>query len=152
MPMRITKLLVVTLVFVATLPAFGQRQFDDVEYLKPAGSSEKKGQTVKGFLRFDNKEKELQFVGKATNFTVKYERVKNLIYERTARPRYVSGILLAWPLLFTKGKKHFLTVQYADDTGAGQFATVRLEKGNYQEILVTAEAETGIKVERHAEN
>jgi hypothetical protein len=45
-------------------------------------------------------------------------------------------ILLAWPLLFTKGKKHYLTIQ-----GAGEeFAIFRLHKGNVRNVLAVAES------------
>ena len=150
---RIVPILVFTAALTSGTVSFGQKHFDDAQYLKAASVGEKKGQTVKGILRFDGTNKEVQFVAKGgTAFTAKYDTIKHLLYERTARPRYVSGILLAWPLLFTKGKKHFLTIQYVDGVGTGQFAVVRLDKSNFREALATAEAETGTKVERAEED
>lgn len=59
--------------------------------------------------------------------------------------------MLAWPLLFTKSKKHFVTIQYTDATGQGKFEIVRLDKGNFTLALATLEADTGIKIERTEE-
>jgi hypothetical protein len=60
-------------------------------------------------------------------------------------------MLVAWPLLFTKSKKHWLTFQYSDASGTGQYAIIRLDKSNFREALATVEAETGKKVERTEE-
>jgi hypothetical protein len=55
-------------------------------------------------------------------------------------------LLLAWPLLFTKSKAHWLKVQQD-----GAYAMFRLDKGNYREVLAATEAATGLKVERQEE-
>jgi len=131
---------------------FGQAEFDKVEYLKAPQAGQKKSETIDGSLVFDNNKKEIRFVREKTAaLTVKYDSVKSILYERTSRPRYVSGLLVAWPLLFTKGKKHFMTIQYADESGSGKYVLFRLDKGNFREVLAKAEAETGKKVERSEE-
>jgi hypothetical protein len=113
-------------------------RFKDVKYVKTA---EKKADEIEGGgIRFLSKGSELVKVEKP--------QVTSLLYERTSRPRYVSGLLLAWPLLFTKGKKHFLTIQYKNNAGQGEFALLHLDKSNYQAILAAVEAATGVKVER----
>jgi hypothetical protein len=133
--------------------ASAQAQFDNVEYTMPASPGQKKGDTYKGTLKFDSTDKEVQFVSKGGSvpLRVKYEVIKSMLYERSAKPRYALGLLVAWPLLFTKSKKHWLTIQYTDPTGTGQFALLRLDKGNYREVLASAEAETGKKLERTEE-
>ena len=132
----------------------GQQQFGDVKRIvAESGTQSKKGRTVDGSLSLSSESKEIVFTAKdKTSFAIKCNAVKSLLYERTSRPRYVSGILIAWPLLFTKGKKHFLTVQYSDESGGGAYALFQLDKGNYQLILAAVEAETGIKVERAEEH
>lgn len=128
-----------------------QTTFDKAVYLKAPAPGQKKGDTIKGVLVFDGAAKELQFVvskGGLAAFNIKYDAVKSLLYERSAKPRYALGLLVAWPLLFTKSKKHYLTIHYTDPAGAGQFVIVQLDKSNFQVALATAEAETGKKVER----
>ncbi len=46
------------------------------------------------------------------------------------------------------GRKHYLTIQYTDAAGAGQYAIVHLDKKRAQRVVATAESETGKKVER----
>jgi hypothetical protein len=147
------------LVWVATLfcgLCFGQTQFDfdKANYTKPAAAGSKKGETVAGILRLDGAKKEVQFVEKKGTpaLSVKYEAIKSMMYEKTAKPRYALGLLVAWPLLFTKSKKHYLTIQYTDPSGVGQFAIIRLDKSNFREALARAESETGKKVDRPDEN
>lgn len=121
-------------------------RFKDVKYLK---TTEKKADQVEGELEIDQQKGELRIWSKGAELVkVDKQQVTGLLYERTSRPRYVSGLLLAWPLLFTKGKKHFLTIQYTNAEGQGTFTLLRLDKSNYQQILASVEAATGVKVER----
>jgi hypothetical protein len=126
-------------------------QFDDAEYLLKAPGQEK-AQPVKGTLTFDQGAKTIRFLGNGvTQLDIPYSTISGILYERAARPRYGLGILIAWPLLFTKSKKHFLTVQHKLPQGQGEFAIIRLDKKNYQMALATAEAQTGIRIERTEE-
>jgi hypothetical protein len=121
-------------------------RFKDVKYVKTA---EKKADEIEGELEIDKQSGGIRFLSKGSELVkVEKPQVTSLLYERTSRPRYVSGLLLAWPLLFTKGKKHFLTIQYKNNAGQGEFALLHLDKSNYQAILAAVEAATGVKVER----
>ena len=135
----------------ASTSAVAQTTFDKATYMRAPAPGQKKGDTVKGVLVFDGTAKELQFVvekGGVSAFSIKYVAIKSLLYERSAKPRYALGILVAWPLLFTKSKKHYLTIHYTDPAATGQFVIVQLDKSNFQVALATAEAETGKRVER----
>lgn len=79
------------------------------------------------------------------------DSVTNAVYERASKPRYAAGLLLAWPLLFTKSKQHYLTLQYKADSGEGRYAVFHLDKGNFREVLAATEAAIGKKVERSEE-
>jgi hypothetical protein len=126
---------------------FGEAEY----YLKAPGQS--KARPVRGSLLFDGALKAVRFTSEeGIHLDVPFNAVTNLVYERSAKPRYALGILFAWPLLFTKSKKHFLTIQYRDGRGEGQWALIRLDKDNYQGALATAEAQTGLKVQRVEEN
>ncbi len=135
---------------------FGQVQydFDKAEYMKPPAAGSKKGEAVGGTLRFDSTKKEAQFVDKkgTPSLSIKYDTIKSILYEKAAKPRYGAGLLIAWPLLFTKSNKHYLTIQYTDAAGAGQFAIIHLDKSNFQGAVARAESETGKKVERAEEH
>jgi len=127
-------------------------QFEKAKYLVKA-PGQGKATEVEGTLVLDPSAKTLRFVGKnsVSQLEVPYSAITSLVYERAAKPRYAAGLLLAWPLLFTKSKKHFLTVQYQPEAGEGQFAVIRLDKKNFQMCLAAIEAQTGRKVERTEE-
>ena len=125
-------------------------RFSGARLLVP--KNDDKMQEVEGTLHSDARARHVRFdTGGRAAFEVPYDRIRSLLYERAAKPRYAAGLLLAWPLLFTKSKKHFLTIQYADASGQGKFEIVRLDKNNFSMALATLEADTGVKVERTEE-
>jgi hypothetical protein len=127
-------------------------QFPEAQYLVKAPGQEK-AQPVKGVLVFDAGAREVRFLSGGVNqLQVPYANLTGMLYEKTAKPRYGLGLLIAWPLLFTKSKAHYLTLQYKNPQGVGEFAIVRLHKKNFQMALATAEAQTGMKVDRSQEN
>jgi hypothetical protein len=133
---------------------FAQEKIDHAEYMKPAAVGEKKGEVVKGDISFDGARKSIQFIDThgTTDFMISYSSISSMLYEQTAKPRYAEGILIAWPLLLTKSKKHYLTIHYSDQGGTSQFVIIHLDKTNYQQALAIAETETGKKVDRSIEN
>lgn len=109
-----------------------------------------KGEKVGGALGFDSTLKKFTFESKKANLDVPAESITSMLYERTSKPRYAAGLLIAWPLLFTKSKQHYLTIQYTEG-GIGKYAVFKLDKGNYREILAAAEASIGKSVQREEE-
>lgn len=126
--------------------ALSFEKFDDVKYIK--AGEKKKAQEMDAALEINRESGELQvMLKKGEAIKINKTQVTGLIYERASKPRYAAGLLLAWPLLFTKSKKHFLTIQYKNGD-KGEFALLHLDKNNYQPILAAAEAATGVKVEK----
>jgi hypothetical protein len=135
--------------------------FKDVKYLYKAEGQDE-GQEVDGQLSIDPSAKTIVFGSYASgskkhpaptiSLQFKSTSITSALYERSSRPRYIAALLIAWPLIFTKGKKHFLTIQYASDSGEGKYAIFHMDKGNYREILAAIEAATGKKVERSEEH
>ena len=128
--------------------------FDSAEYIKlSAGGDKKTADRIGGTLSFNNDKKTVEFLDKKglPEFSIKYDSIKSLLYERTSTPRYVAAILVSPFFLFSHSKKHYLTIQYNDDGGTGQFVSIHLDKKNAREVVATAEASTGKKVEREEE-
>ena len=125
--------------FVLTATLLAGANFNDVKYLSPRDGE--KAKAVDGSLTVENGV--LAFEGKSESWVVAKVQITNLVYERASRPRYKTGLLLAWPLLFTKGKKHFLTIQHG-----GEYKIMQLDKGNFRDALAAVESTTGVKVER----
>lgn len=125
-------------------------QFAKARLMVP--KNDNKMQEVEGRLVSDTASKRVRFeTGGRMAFEVPFESIKSILYEKASKPRYTAGLLLAWPLLFTKSKKHYVTIQYADASGQGKFEIIRLDKGNFSLALATLEADTGIKIERTEE-
>ncbi|MBL8189864.1 MAG: hypothetical protein JNK38_17755 [Acidobacteria bacterium] len=122
-------------------------KFDDVKYLKT--NDRKKAEEIEGSLLINSQTGEVLFLLKGAELLkIEKNNVTNVLYERDSKPRYAAGLLIAWPLLFTKSKKHFLTIQYKNASDQGEYAVFHLDKSNYKEILAAVEAATGVKVSR----
>ncbi len=79
--------------------------------------------------------------------TFKYTDITKAEYTYNKKPRYTTGAVLAMavsvfllPLMFTKSKKHWLTVQTDKD-----YAVLKLKKSNYRMLLPALESK-GVKV------
>lgn len=131
--------------------SFATSQYDHAEYFKATSSGQKKKEpSVKGKLAFNAEKKTVDFVDGDSNpaFSIKYDAIKSMMYEQAAKPRYAEAVIISPLFLLSHTKKHYLTIQYTDETGAGQFVIVRLDKKNAREAVATAESETGKRVER----
>ena len=106
------------------------------------------GNTVKnrGVLRVGQDGVRLEANNGATLYEADYPSIMKLIYERTKKPRYSAGLLLAWPLLFTKEKQHYLTFE-----SRGSYAFIKMHKSQFRGAVAALEANSGRDVERLVE-
>ena len=126
-------------------------KFDHAEYMKATSAGQKKAEpAVKGILLFDREQKTVDFLDskRTSAFSIKYDSIKTMRYEEADKPRYAEAVLISPMFLLSHSKKHYLTIQYTDASGAGQFVIVHLDKKNAREAVAAAEAATGKKVER----
>jgi hypothetical protein len=152
-PMCMTLLAVPVISLAVTAPAAETQNCSAAkfEYMKATQSGQKRAEpTVKGTLCFGREDKTVYFLDskQAPAFTFKYDSIKSLLYERTERPRYAAALLISPLFIFSHSKKHYLTIQYTDPAGSGQFVIVHLDKKNAKQAVATAESETGKVVER----
>ena len=85
---------------------------------------------------------------KLTYAVVPYNKITKIVYERASHRRYKSAIFGSPWLLFTKGKKHWMTIEFQDVPEYPQgFVYARLDKDNYRRILRALSAGTGIEIE-----
>jgi len=82
--------------------------------------------------------------------TVDWSRITGITYENSKHARITAGLLIAWPMLFLKGRKHWLTVTYgpAASGEVGGYVYARMDKGNYQAILAAINGFTGYEIRR----
>ncbi len=124
------------------------QDFERAQFLQLPAAGETKSLQVEGSLHFDDKTRGLVFTAKSGRemFSTPFTAIRTLTYERAARPRYWLGVLVARQFLFTREKKHFLTIQYGPE-GSGQYALLRLHKNNFRHVLAMLESVTGKKIE-----
>lgn len=126
-------------------------KFDHAEYMQATASGQKKAApAVKGTLSFDTERKSVDFLDQkgAPAFSIQYDSIKSILYEKTSTPRYAEAVIISPLFLLSHSKKHFLTIQYTDAAGSGKFVIVHLDKRNAREAVAVAEAQTGKKVEQ----
>jgi len=102
---------------------------------------------------FDSAKKTVEFQPGKTSalVSIPYSQVKSLLYEQASKPRYTEAVLISPMFLLAHSKKHYLTIQYTDANGTGQYAIVQLDKKNARDAVAAAQAETGKSVERTEE-
>jgi len=130
------------------------RKFDHAELFGATSTGQKKaGGSTKGVLVFDSEKKTVEFQPGKTSalVSIPYSQVKSLLYEQASKPRYTEAVLISPMFLLAHSKKHYLTIQYTDANGTGQYAIVQLDKKNARDAVAAAQAETGKSVERTEE-
>jgi hypothetical protein len=80
-------------------------------------------------------------------FQVPYDHVNDLEYGQKAGRRLGVAIAVTWMALFSKKRKHFLTVGYTDENGKQQAAVFELGKDIVRVTLASLEARTGQKID-----
>lgn len=89
------------------------------------------------------------------DWKVPYDKVTALSYGQHAGRRVGSTIALgvttlgigALPMLFSKKRRHYLTIEYTDEAGTGQVAIFEVGKDAVRVLLKTMEVRTGKKIE-----
>src|SRR4051812_24578055 len=87
------------------------------------------------------------FTHNGQRFTVPYDRINDLEYGQKAGRRLGVAIALTWMALFSKKRKHFLTVGYKDANDKQQAAVFELGKNVVRVTLASMEARTGQKID-----
>jgi hypothetical protein len=79
----------------------------------PAVAEKQNASPVKGQIGLYKDKKVVVFQDQKsqTVVTTPYDKIKSIVYQRTSKHRYAEAILLSPFSLFTKSKKHFLTIQ-----------------------------------------
>lgn len=83
----------------------------------------------------------------ATTFKIPYDKVNALEYGQKAGRRLGLAIVVTPLALFSKKRKHFLTISYTDEAEKQQAAVFELGKDIVRTTLASLEARTGRKIE-----
>jgi hypothetical protein len=139
------------LVSVFATEAFAAEKFACAEYFQATPAGQKKAEAgVKGTLIFDGNSKKVEFLNPkgAAAFSINYDAIRSMQYERTGQPRYLAAVVISPAFLLTRAKKHYLTIAYNDQSGEAHSVIVRLNKRNARKAVATATAQTSKSVEQ----
>ncbi len=120
--------------------AIGQITFKKVQTRTTFGAAE---QGNKGKIVMDGKQIRFAKNNGAEYFTIPTDVVSELFYSRVSGRRIGAAILVTPFLLFSKGRKHYLTITFNDGAELVGAVEFKLHKSNYRGALRTAEQVTG---------
>ncbi|HXI89750.1 MAG TPA: hypothetical protein VNO24_07015 [Blastocatellia bacterium] len=87
------------------------------------------------------------FEHKKDKLNIPYSKINGLEYGQKAGRRVAMAILLSPIALFSKKRKHFLTVNFMDEADKQQAAVFELGKDVVRVTLASLEARSGQKIE-----
>jgi len=95
--------------------------------------------------------KVLRFSSKKGGFEIPYDGVTSLEYGQKAGRRLGVALAITVWALFSKKRKHFLTVGFKDAKDQPQGVVLELPKGTPKSVITTIEARSGVKCEYESE-
>ncbi len=87
------------------------------------------------------------FRWKDKTWELPYKQVKSLEYGQKQGLRVGVAIAVTWIALFSRKRRHFLTIGFEDAQGVKQAALIEIGKAKVKASLATLEVRTGLKVE-----
>ena len=98
-----------------------------------------------------SRESEAVFTSKKGSFSVPYSSITSLEYGQKAGRRVGVALAVNPLFLFSKKRRHFLTIGFKDSAGKPQGAVLELAKGTVRPVVTALEAKTGKQVEYESE-
>jgi hypothetical protein len=116
------------------------------EVLYVGGTVANLPEATTGRMDIRNPEK-LIFHSDAGGSEIGYKSIKTLEYGQKAGRRVGVAIVITVWALFSKKRKHFLTIVYDDADGTPQGVVLEIAKGRAKTFITVLEARSGQKVE-----
>jgi hypothetical protein len=87
-----------------------------------------------------------KFVAKNGSLTISYKGITSLEYGQKAGRRVGAVLAVSLIALFTRKRRHYLTVGYTDEQGKRQGAIFEIAKGRVRAVAVAFETRSGKKI------
>jgi len=136
--------LVLACVLSCTFAAYAGLGSDKTEYVGGTENQVKEG--TEGISSAKD-EKNFVFEYKSGKLEIPYDRVDDLEYGQKAGRRLGLALTISPWLLFSKKRKHFLTIGWKDEQDKQHAAVLELGKSVIRTTIATLEARTGKKVD-----
>ncbi len=140
-------LLLVWVSIAASRPVVAAVRGDAAKYV---GGTAQLEDNTKGKLNYDDASA-LIFNSKKGSLKIPYATVESIEYGQKVGRRVGAAIVVSPVLLFSKKRKHYLTVNYKDAGGAEQGVVFEIGKKQVRNALTTLETKSGKKVEFESE-
>lgn len=96
-------------------------------------------------------EKVLRFTSDKGSFEIPYDRVTSLEYGQKAGRRLGVALTITIWALFSKKRKHFVTIGFNDENDKPQGVVLELSKGMPRTVIAVIEARSGVKCDYESE-
>jgi len=93
----------------------------------------------------------LKFTSKKGDLSITYTKVSSIEYGQKAGRRVGVALAVSPLALFSKKRKHYVTIGFADEAGKNQGAVLEVSKSNVRSLLTTLETRSGKQVEFESE-
>jgi hypothetical protein len=91
-------------------------------------------------------ERDFLFTYQGGKLAIPYDRVNDLEYGQKAGRRLGLAIAVTWMAIFSKKRRHFLTIGFKDENDKQQAAVFEIGKNVVRVTLASLEARTGQKI------
>jgi hypothetical protein len=132
------------MIFLLEIPASAGLASDKAQYV--GGTVSAIPDQTEGVLSTKD-EKVMVFTYNGKEFKVPYDQINDLEYGQKAGRRLGVAIAVTWMALFSKKRRHFLTVGFKDDNDKQQAAVFELGKSTVRVTLASLEARSGRKID-----
>jgi hypothetical protein len=120
------------------------------EVMYVGGTMKAVPEATKGALDTDN-DKALVFTSPSGSFQIPYDRITSLEYGQKAGRRLGVALVITVWALFSKKRRHFVTIGFTDENNSPQGVVLEIPKGYTKTVLTILEVRSGRKVEYESE-
>lgn len=144
------RLLVLLLIWLIVCPAPVLAAVRGKEVMYVGGTIKTVPEATEGTLDTDN-DKALIFNSPKGQFTIPYDRITSIEYGQKAGRRLGVAVVITVWALFSKKRRHFVTLGFTDENNAAQGVVLEIPKGHTKTTLTILEVRSGRKVEYESE-
>jgi hypothetical protein len=144
--MTLKRLTAATLIFLWLTQYSTLAKVTGQDVLYVGGTINSLPEATEGSMDTKNEEK-LVFASGKGSFEIPYQSITSLEYGQKAGRRVGVAIVITVWALFSKKRKHFLTIGYTDKDSKPQGVVLEIAKGRAKSMITIIEARSGKKVE-----
>jgi hypothetical protein len=130
---------------IVTEPVHGAVRGSEVMYV--GGTLSNIPEKTEGKLELES-DTAARFIFRKSDVSIPYRQITSLEYGQKAGRRVGVALAVAGPLaLFSKKRKHYLTIGYSDSNGSKQGIVLELAKGTVHRTVTVLETKSGKTLE-----